>query len=173
MAKERTWLTIAARILVVLLVIFVILQFVRPPGNRREGTSPTAIDTRYSVPENVQSLLQRSCYDCHSDNTRYPWYSYVEPVGWFLNSDITEGKRELNFDEFTSYPIFRQFSRFRAIQQQIQDGEMPLPAYTLIHVTSILTPDEKDQILHWTQAMQDTLKARYPADSLRRPVRRQ
>ncbi len=171
MAEKRKGLVIAARILVVLLVIFVIIQFIRPPGNHSMGESPSAIQARYPVPAEVHDLLRRSCYDCHSNNTNYPWYSYVEPVGWWLNSHISEAKRDLNFDEFTSYPAFRQFLKFHAIRQNIEDGKMPLPSYTLIHVNAILTPEEKGRILQWVQAMEDTMKVRYPADSLKRPLR--
>ena len=171
MAEKRKVFVILGRILIVGLVIFVILQFIRPPGNRSEGDSPTAIQTRYPVPPDVHQLLKRSCYDCHSNNTVYPWYSYVQPVGWFLNSDITEGKMELNFDEFASYPAYRAIRRFGAIRQQIEDGKMPLSNYTLLHGSAILTPDEKSKIIHWVEAMQDTMKLRFPPDSLKRPQR--
>lgn len=171
MAEKRKVYAIAGRILIILLVIFVILQFIRPPGNQSVGNSATAIQTRFPVPPDVQQILKRSCYDCHSNNTVYPWYSYVEPVGWFLSSDIKEGKQELNFDEFASYPAFRQIRKFEAIRQQIEAGKMPLPAYTLIHGYAILTPEQKGQVTAWTQAMVDTMKLRYPADSLKRPQR--
>jgi hypothetical protein len=171
MIEKRKALMIAGRILIVGVVIFVILQFIRPTANRSAGESPTAIQSRYPVPAEVHDLLRRSCYDCHSDNTIYPWYSYIEPVGWFLNNDITEGKKELNFDEFTAYPVWRQIRKFQAIRQQLEDGKMPLPSYTIIHVSSILTPEEKGRIIHWVEAMEDTVKVRFPADSLKRPTR--
>lgn len=171
MEQKRKGRVIAGRILIGILAIFIILQFIRPPGNRSMGESVNAIETRYPVPAEVHNLLRRSCYDCHSNHTVYPWYSYVEPVGWLLNSDITEGKEELNFDEFASYTAFRQFRRFGAIRQQIEDGKMPLPKYTLLHGSAILTPEEKERIFNWVQAMQDTMKARFPADSLRRAPR--
>ena len=171
MSEKRKVLVIAYRILIVLVVIFVILQFIRPPRNQSAGESENAIQTKYPVPADLHDLLRRSCYDCHSNNTVYPWYSHVEPVGWFLNNDITKGKGELNFDEFTSYTAFRQYRRFEAIRQQIEDGKMPLPSYTLIHQSAILSSEDKTLLLRWIQAMEDTMKARYPADSLRRPPR--
>lgn len=171
MAEKRKALVIAGRILIVVLVLFIILQFIRPPGNQSVGESANAIQTKYPVPPDVHNLLRRACYDCHSNNTVYPWYSYVEPVGWFLSNDIKEGKRELNFDEFGSYPAFRQIRRFEAIRQQIEEGEMPLPAYKLMHASAVLSPEEKTQIIQWTQAMVDTMKVRFPADSLKRPTR--
>jgi hypothetical protein len=169
MAENRKWLVVARRIAIVFVVIFVVIQFIRPHENRLVGDSPTAIETRYPVPADVHQLLERSCYDCHSNNTFYPWYSYVEPVGWFLSNDITEGKRELNFDEFASYPAYRQIRKFAAIHQELEEGNMPLPAYTLIHRSAVLSPEQKGQIILWVQAMEDTMKLRYPPDSLKRP----
>ncbi|RPH34781.1 cytochrome C [bacterium] len=170
-AEKRKRLVLAARALVVILVIFLILQFIRPPGNQSVGESASSIQTLYPVPAEIHDLLRRSCYDCHSNRTIYPWYSYVEPVGWWLNSHITEGKSELNFDEFTSYPVFRQLRKLQAIRQQVEDGKMPLPSYTVVHTSAILTPEERGRIIHWVEAMKDTMKARYPADSLKRPAR--
>lgn len=171
MAKKRKGLVIAGRILIVALVVFIVLQFIRPPGNQSMGASANAIETRYPVPPEIHALLRRSCYDCHSNNTAYPWYSYVQPIGWFLNNHISEGKKELNFDEFVSYPTFRQYRKFESIRQQVEDGKMPLPSYTIIHLSSALSPDDRGRIIQWVQAMEDTMKARYPADSLKRPVR--
>jgi hypothetical protein len=168
---KRKTLAVAGRILIVILVLFIVLQFFRPPGNQVVGGSVNSIQTRYPVPPDVDDLLRRSCYDCHSNQTVYPWYSYVEPLGWLLNSHISEGKRELNFDEFASYPAFRQIRKFQAIRQQIEEGEMPLPSYALVHGAANLTSEEKGRIIHWVEAMQDTMKLRYPPDSLKRPQR--
>ncbi len=171
MVLKRKGVVLAARILVGILVIFIVLQFIRSPKNVSAGESPTAIQARYPVPADLQSVIRRSCYDCHSNNTSYPWYSHVEPFGWWLNSHITQGKSELNFDEFGAYPAYRQLAKLEAVRQQIEDGEMPLPAYTLIHTSAALTPEERERIIFWVGAMQDTIKSRYPADSLKRPAR--
>ena len=169
MTEKRKGRITATRVLLVLLVIFVVLQFVRPPVNHAEGESPMAIQTLYTVPADVHAILRHSCFDCHSNNTDYPWYFHVEPVGWFLNNHITDGKRNLNFDEFANYPVWRQLRKFQAIRHQVEEGDMPLPSYTLIHVSSKLTPQEKGDLIHWVEAMADSMKTRYPADSLKRP----
>jgi hypothetical protein len=171
MTEKRKARIPVTRILVSLFLIVMVLQFMRPPLNRSAGESSNAIHTRYPVPPEVDALLRHSCFDCHSNNTVYPWYFHVEPVGWFLNGHITDGKQALNFDEFAAYPPWRQIRKFQAIRQEVEEGNMPLPSYTLIHVSSILTPDEKGEIVHWVEAMVDTMKARYPADSLKRPQR--
>lgn len=162
---------VMAGVLLGLVLLFVAAQFIRPTPNRSEGASTAGIQTAYEVPEDVQQLLKRSCYDCHSNNTTYPWYSYVQPVGWLLNGDISEGKDELNFDEFASYPAFRQYRRLEAIRNQVEEGEMPLPAYAFMHRSAALNEQERERIILWVQALQDTMKARYPLDSLRRAPR--
>ncbi|MDO8993416.1 MAG: heme-binding domain-containing protein, partial [Daejeonella sp.] len=89
--------------LIVLLVILVAIQFVQPARNQSVQASTGGIASVISVPENVQAILQNSCYDCHSNNTRYPWYAGLQPGAWWLASHIDEGKAQLNFDEFGNY----------------------------------------------------------------------
>src|SRR5665811_802718 len=103
------------RILIALLIIFIAIQFIRPAKNRSEGISANDISTKYPVPDSVQAILKVACYDCHSNNTRYPWYAEIQPVAWWLNNHIKDGKRGLNFSEFTSYRIKKQFHRLDAV----------------------------------------------------------
>ena len=81
----------------VLIGLFVVIQFIRPAQNTTEGTPATDVCTQFNVPPDIKSVLHTACYDCHSDNTRYPWYAEVQPVGWWLTSHIKEAKRHLNF----------------------------------------------------------------------------
>jgi len=157
----------------VLVVTLIVIQFVRPPKNLSSQSSANGISEHFTVPDSVQSILRRSCYDCHSNNTVYPWYAEVEPVGWWLNSHIENGKRHVNYDEYASYRPIRQFIRFRDLIEQIKRDEMPLPSYLIIHRYAKLTPVEKDLLVQWSTAMMDTMRANYPADSLRRQPRRE
>ena len=86
------------KVLVVLVVVLVLLQFYRPTKNVATEVSANAIDQHYTVPDNVDKLLRVSCYDCHSNNTVYPWYSNVQPVALWLDDHIRDGKKHLNFD---------------------------------------------------------------------------
>lgn len=147
--------------------IVVIIQFIRPLRNH-PAPNETPIQAKFPVPSEVQSVLKRSCYDCHSNRTDYPWYANVQPVGWWLQSHIDEGKREVNFDEYSSYQTFRQFRKFHDIKEQLDQDEMPLPSYLLIHRYAKLSPEEKALLVRWSEAMQDSMKSWYPADSLRR-----
>ena len=97
----------------------------------------------YVVPDSVTQILKTSCYDCHSNNTVYPWYSKIQPVAWWLNDHIEEGKREINFSEFATYRIGRQYKKMDEIIKQVKEDEMPLSSYTLIHKNAILTQKSK------------------------------
>ena len=154
------------RILILFLIIFIAIQFIRPTKNISEGISANDISTKYPVPDSIQSILKVACNDCHSNNTRYPWYAEIQPVAWWLNGHITDGKRGLNFSAFTSYRIKKQFHRLDDINELIKKGEMPLNSYTLIHTNAKLTERQKLALSTWTESLKDTIKAHYPPDSL-------
>lgn len=156
-------------LLFTLLILFVVLQFFRPKKNISEAASSNDISTKYTIPTNVMASLQTSCYDCHSNNTKYPWYSHIQPVAWWLADHIEEGKKEINFNEFASYSLRRQYRKFKEINDQLEEDEMPLKSYTIIHGDAKLSKDQKVQIYNWTNAMMDSMKVRYPIDSLERP----
>lgn len=145
------------KILIILLVVFIAIQFIQPARNTNGQVLPPDISKVVSMPENVQSLLQVACYDCHSNHTRYPWYTYVQPIGWILRNHISEGKKELNFSDFGTYSQRRQESKFKSIVSQIKDGEMPLYSYTIIHKNARLSKEEKALIIDWAQAAKDSL----------------
>lgn len=153
------------KVLLVLLVIFVILQAFRPAKNKNGDTSGSIAHT-YPVPPDVQQILAKACNDCHSNNTRYPWYAEVQPVGWWLANHVKDGKRHLNFDEFTSGPIARRYKKLDECIEQVKNGDMPLPSYTIIHKDAILTDAEKQALYAWCNGIRDSIRTHYPADSL-------
>jgi hypothetical protein len=157
------------KILLVIVVILVIMQFFRPPQNMSDDILATDIDQMYNVPDDVSELLQNSCYDCHSNNTIYPWYSTIEPLGWWLSNHIKEGKRHLNFSDFGSYSKAKQFHKLDQIMDEVKEGDMPLSTYTFGHPSAALKDSDKVAITNWCLAIQDSMKARYPADSLVMP----
>ena len=153
------------KILIGLLVILIVMQAFRPAKNTSNDTSKD-ISKTYAVPENVKVILAKACNDCHTNSTRYPWYAEVQPVSWWLNDHIKEGKRKFNLNEFDGYRIARQYKKMEECMEQLKEGEMPLPSYTLIHKDAILTDTEKQTLLNWCEVVRDSIKARYPADSL-------
>jgi hypothetical protein len=157
---------ILKKILIVLLIIFVLIQFIRPAKNQSTVLSSTDITSKYPVPDSVQQILKVACNDCHSNNTRYPWYAEVQPIAWWLDNHIKDGKRGLNFSEFTSYRIKKQFHRLDDINELVKKNDMPLSSYTIIHKDAKLTEQQKLTLSNWTEALKDTIRAHYPPDSL-------
>jgi len=161
------------KILLALLVVLVIIQFFRPEKNT-SSAQPAHISEKYALPEDVNGILQRACNDCHSNTTEYPWYAGVQPVAWWLDGHIKDGKRHLNFDDFTNAPIARQNHKLEEIIEVIDEGEMPLKSYTYLglHSEANLTDEEKAALKTWAKEQMAMLASRYPADSLvlkRRP----
>jgi hypothetical protein len=139
-----------------LFVIFGI-QFIRPRRNVAQQETKKSIDKLLPVPESVRAGLLTACYDCHSNNTNYPWYANIQPMGWLLAKHIRNGKAELNFDEFGNYSKRRRISKLRSIQSSIKDGSMPLASYTVLHRDARLTAETKELIIEWANKIIDSL----------------
>ena len=139
------------KILLGLFVVLIVIQFFPVEYNRSEEATPADISTALQVPTDVQTIFTTSCYDCHSNNTKYPWYSKIQPGSWFMANHIAEGKEELNFNEFGNYSKRRQKSKLKSIASQIKDDEMPLFSYTLIHRNASLSEAQKQKVLNWVK----------------------
>jgi hypothetical protein len=145
------------KLLLALFIVFLAIQFIQPARNNNGQVLPSDISRIYAVPDNISSILKNSCYDCHSNNTRYPWYSYIQPGGWWLASHIKKGKADLNFSEFGKYSALKGKNKLQAIANSINDETMPLPAYTIIHTDAKISKDDKVLILDWINAIKDSL----------------
>lgn len=145
------------RSILLLLAVAVLIQFIRPAPNRSAGIAADDLTRHFGVPDSVRHILQRSCNDCHSNNTIYPWYDRIQPVAWWLNNHIKHGKHSLNFSIFASYPKSRQIKKLKAISSQVREGGMPLDSYLWIHKDAILNPDEKTELIQWADALRDSL----------------
>ena len=110
-----------------------------------------------NVPTTVNESLQVSCYDCHSNNTEYPWYHKIQPAAWFMEDHIEHGKGELNFNEWSTYSDRRKNSKLRSIVNQIESGEMPLTSYTLIHSDAVLSEAQQNEVIAYMKQLKDTL----------------
>lgn len=132
-----------------LLIVLVTLQFIPGSVNQTEQVSPMDIMNQYQVPAEVASVLKKGCYDCHSNNTRYPWYAHVQPFRLLLDRHVKDGKEELNFSEYGTYSKKRQFNKLRSIGEAMEEGTMPLRSYRLLHAGARLTSEEKAVVLKW------------------------
>lgn len=156
-----------------LLVILVLFQlFPKPARNNSTPFSSSDISRKYPLPADVAAILKSSCYDCHSNNTVYPWYSNVQPVAMWLGNHIEDGKREINFSEFLATPVARQYKKMADIKEQVEGNDMPLSSYTLIHTYAKLSAAQKAVLIKWSAQVRDSIKANYPPDSLVMPKRR-
>jgi len=138
--------------------ILFILQFIRPEHNKSIRVLTTDISKVITTPDTVLTLLKNACFDCHSNNTYYPWYSNIQPMGWLMAYHIKNAKKELNFSEFGSYSQRRQSSKLEGIANSITDNIMPLKSYKIMHKSAQLTANEKSILINWAQSSKDSLK---------------
>ncbi len=137
------------------LLIFLLIQIIQPARNIDYGQVPsTDISKVYKVPENVQTVLRQSCYDCHSNSTHYPFYSYIQPLRYYIEKHIKKGKEELNFNEWGRYSHRKQISKLESIVHQIQQKKMPLTSYTDLHPETKLSEKQIEEIVRWVELMQ-------------------
>ncbi|MBC8988463.1 heme-binding domain-containing protein [Pedobacter sp. N36a] len=138
-------------------LLMVAIQFFRPEKNISTIPGPDAIDAHYTVPKEIGLLLRKSCYDCHSNNTVYPWYSNIQPFSWWQQSHVNDGKEELNFDEFNSYDVKKKKKKLNEVAEMIEKDKTPLNSYTLIHRTAILSAQDKDTLITWAKEFQKAI----------------
>ena len=136
----------------------IVIQFFPITLNESETVPQSDFMVENQVPATIKNRLQVSCYDCHSNNTDYPWYSKIQPAAWFLEDHIQEGKDELNFNEWATYSDRRKNSKLRSIISQIEEDKMPLDSYTLIHKDAILSDEDKRMIIDYMTALKDSLE---------------
>ncbi|MEO8821449.1 MAG: heme-binding domain-containing protein [Ginsengibacter sp.] len=158
-------------ILIILLIALIIIQFIRPVENKNEEIAQQQITANFQMPDSVHQILKVSCNDCHSNTTVYPFYFKIQPVAWFLANHIEDGKRHLNFSTFSTYPLWRQYDKFKDIVEQLKKDEMPLTSYTLIHRYAKLTLGQRLAVEDWATAQMKIMEAKFPADSLAKPKR--
>lgn len=143
--------------LLIIAILILVIQLFRPDKNISTSTSPNSIEAHYPVSNEIGVILRRSCYDCHSNNTAYPWYSNIQPFAWWLQSHVNEGKHELNFDEFNNYDVKKKKHKLDEVIETIEKDEMPLTSYTLIHRGAILSPQDKDKLITWAKELKKNI----------------
>jgi hypothetical protein len=141
------------KILAVAVVVgFVVLQFFRPDFTNPPVNQAETLESAIQVPENVQTILNRSCKDCHSNETKYPWYSKIQPGAWFMAGHIEDGRRELNLSVWNTSEPRRKKKKLAEICEQVQSKEMPLPSYLWIHWDAKMSDADIKTLCDWTEA---------------------
>ncbi|MFZ2905902.1 MAG: heme-binding domain-containing protein [Cyclobacteriaceae bacterium] len=146
------------KILIGLLLLFVVMQLLQPTRNIAEGITENDITKVYAIPSDVLQVFEQKCYDCHSNNTRYPWYVHVQPVGWWMASHIKDAKDELNFSEFKTYNEKRANHKLEEIVEVTSDGSMPLESYVWLHADAKITAEEASAIEDWVKSLGVVIK---------------
>ena len=150
-------MSLTKKILLAICIVIIAIQFIQPSRNKSEQVLLTDISNIVSVSDSVQATLKNACYDCHSNNTNYPWYSNIQPMGWLMANHIEKGKNELNFSEFGTYSQRRQLSKLDGIANSIRDDIMPLKSYKLMHRNAQLDTNEKALFINWADQLRDSL----------------
>jgi hypothetical protein len=141
---------IARRILIGLVVLFLAAQTV--PVDRKNPPADPAKNfyTVENVPPNLRTIFNRSCADCHSNQTRWPWYSHVAPVSWIVANDVHEARHHVNFSEWANYDAKKRDHEIEEICNEILEGDMPDSKYTLIHRGARVSQQEREAVCQWT-----------------------
>ncbi len=145
------------KFLAILAAILILIQFV--PASLPETTfnNPDDLLKTTEVPTDVSNMLKASCYDCHSNETVYPWYSYVAPVSFLVSRDTREGRKKLNFSEWNKLSKVKKAKFLDEISDEVNEGEMPMKIYTVIHRGTSLSDKDKETLLTWTDGYAESL----------------
>ena len=137
------------KIVIAIVILLVVIQFF--PVNLPEVNTDNSGDLlkNADVPEEVAEILKTSCYDCHSNETVYPWYSHVAPVSYLVKRDVEKGREELNFSEWTKLKKSKKLTKLDEISDEVKEGDMPMSIYTLIHSHAKLSDKQKELIINW------------------------
>ena len=153
----RIVLRIVKWTVVIVAVAFIGIQFIRPARTNPPVDPAQSIEAHMRMTPEITSILDRSCRDCHSNRTQWPWYTNVAPVSWWLSNHVNEGRHELNFSEWGKLPRDRQDRKLRQICDEVTDGQMPLSSYLPMHPTARLSEQDKKTLCDWTEAERERL----------------
>ena len=143
------WSRRGHRVAIILLILIAVASVITAP--RKSGKAQSSLLSGAQIEPQLLAVFRRSCQDCHSDTTRYPWYSYVAPVSLLISHDVAEGREHLNLSRWSEYPLVRRTRSLSEIANQVRDGEMPLGTYTFLHRDARLSESDVNAIFQWTQ----------------------
>lgn len=138
-------------VLILLVVIFIAIQFSRPDRTNPPIVQAETLEANMEVPQDVQAILKRSCNDCHTNDTNYPWYSNIAPISWSVVDHIRVGREELNFSKWGTYSQKRKDHKMEEICEQVESGEMPHNQYLWIHWDAELSKNDIQVLCNWTK----------------------
>lgn len=146
------------KIIVILFVAFVIIQFFPIDKNNPRPTPGMDFINIKNTPESTATLIKTGCYDCHSNESKYPWYSSVQPVGWFLKDHINEARKHLNFSTFATYEPKRQAHKLFEAAEMVEKKEMPLDSYVLGHPEAEFTDAQREELTRYFKSVESEIR---------------
>ena len=141
------------------LLLLIAIQLVRPEKNQGLADTPNDITHHVDVPESTLKILKTSCYDCHSNHTNYPLYSEIMPFGWFLADHVKDGKKHLNFSDFSKYTKKKIDHKLEETAEEVEKHDMPLSTYLIMHSKAKLTESQTQEIIEWVNRERAKLQA--------------
>jgi Haem-binding domain len=148
------------RILLIIVIVLIAIQLYRPAKTNPPENAALTLKSQAQVPPELDATFTRSCQDCHTYRTVWPWYSNVAPVSWFVISDVNDGRRHLNLSDWGKYKPEQMQRQLTKMCEEVKQGEMPLKQYTWIHKVAGLDGPQRQQICDWTKAEQARITAR-------------
>lgn len=147
------------RFLIILAVVFVVAQFIRPDMSLPERDPQNDLITVTQPSAEVTDLLRASCYDCHSNETVYPWYVNITPLNWWMQDHVNEGRKEFNMSEWASFTPERQLKKTKESVEMLENLEMPLPSYIWTHHEAKLSAAQRESLVSYFKDLHDALPA--------------
>ena len=145
------------KVLYILAIVLILIQFYRPDLNNSSYESAVnEFILQNNVSSEVESILKTSCFDCHSNHTSYPFYAQVAPISFWINHHVEEGKEHLNFSDWNNYSIKKKLHKLDEIIEEIEEHEMPLRSYTLLHTDAKLNEEASKLLVNWSKKLQNT-----------------
>jgi hypothetical protein len=140
-----------------IIVAFIIIQFIKPNTQNPVEDKSKFITSQMKIPDNIYSMMEKSCFDCHSYRTKWPWYSKISPVVYLLNYDVENGRENLNFSIWGEYDKLRMMDKLDGIETQVKDGEMPKPVYLPLHPEARLSESDIKILQDWARTSKEML----------------
>jgi len=141
--------------LVITVVVFALIQLI-PVDRDNPTTDPSS---EIILQGEVKLIIQTACYDCHSHNTTWPWYSNVAPVSWLVSYDVHQARDEMNFSQWNSYSAKKMDRKFREIVEEVEEEEMPLPIYLITHSEADLDESQRAILINWARSNSETVES--------------
>jgi hypothetical protein len=145
------------RILVIFIAILLLIQLIRIDTTNKSTDNAMDFTVRSGADENISVMVRAACYDCHSNETIYPWYAQIAPVSWWIGNHVNEGREHLNFSEWTAYDTEKQKHKLEECVEMIRAGEMPMKSFTWLHPEARLSDEQKQELIGFFNKLYEAL----------------